>query len=37
MLGDGDTSEDMGMSNTPAPTATANKAIHKKLLDRDSP
>ena len=37
MLGVCGTSGDLGMSNTPAPTATASKATHKKLLDRDSP
>jgi len=36
MLGVGGTSDDLGMSNTPAATATANTATHKKLLDRDS-
>ncbi len=37
MLGEGGTSDDLGMSNTPAHTAIANTASHKKPLDRDSP
>ena len=37
MLGVCGTSDDLGMSNTPAHTATANTANHKKPLDRDSP
>ena len=35
-LGAWGTSGDLGINSTPAPTATASKAIHKKLLDRDS-
>lgn len=35
-LGGGGASEALGMSNKPAPTATANKTIHMKPLDRDS-